>query len=232
MIWLSKPDQTKAPEFAPAIEEATGVVPGLPSVAGKPVHVAFDGAQMTSDAGILLLCGGSHCAAARDRRAIGRWHRGPAASRTRARRNGFGIGLARDDRLPRLADRGGLSRWSCPEGNDCDALKCDPAFKMAVGQDGGRARWRSGKMAVGRLPPSGTDWCSQPTISRLENRPGPTALKPVMAARVELLCDSFEQVPRRRARYRRHQRPGARRPATRAVQRRLRQPLLSADPPP
>jgi hypothetical protein len=52
-------------------------------------------------------------------------------------------------------------------------------------------------MAVGRLPESGKDLCSQPTISRLENLPGPTALKRMMAAMVELFCDSFDQVPRR-----------------------------------
>src|SRR5215216_6843144 len=38
---------------------------------------------------------------------------------------------------------------------------------------------------------------SQPTMSRLENLPGPVALKRMMAAMVELFCDSFEQVPRR-----------------------------------
>jgi hypothetical protein len=68
-----------------------------------------------------------------------------------------------------------------PDGNDCDALKTDPAFKMAVG----------------RLPQSGADLCSQPTISRLENLPSPTALKRMMAAMVEVFCDSFEDVPRR-----------------------------------
>ena len=68
-----------------------------------------------------------------------------------------------------------------PDGNDCSALKSDPAFKMAVG----------------RLPESGEDLCSQPTISRLENLPGVTALKRMMAAMVELFCDSFEVVPRR-----------------------------------
>ena len=52
-------------------------------------------------------------------------------------------------------------------------------------------------MAVGRLPESGADLCSQPTISRLENLPGATALKRMMAAMVELFCDSFEVVPRR-----------------------------------
>ena len=68
-----------------------------------------------------------------------------------------------------------------PDGNDCDALKSDPAFKMAVG----------------RLPESGDDLCSQPSISRLENLPGATALKRMMAAMVDLFCDSFTEVPRR-----------------------------------
>ena len=64
MIWLLKPDHPKATEFAPAMTESwpdggprlvTGILPGLPAVAGKPVHVAFDGGQLTCDAGILLL---------------------------------------------------------------------------------------------------------------------------------------------------------------------------------
>ena len=68
-----------------------------------------------------------------------------------------------------------------PDANDCDALRSDPAFKMAVG----------------RAPESGRDLCSQPTMCRLENLPTVTALKRMMAAMVELFCDSFEQVPRR-----------------------------------
>ena len=67
------------------------------------------------------------------------------------------------------------------DANDCDALRADPAFKLAVG----------------RLPESGEDLCSQPTMCRLENLPGPTALKRMMAAMVELFCDSFAEVPRR-----------------------------------
>src|SRR5256712_14020869 len=55
MIWLLKPDQPRPTEFAPAMDESTGILPGLPAVAGKPVHIAFDGGRMTSDAGILLL---------------------------------------------------------------------------------------------------------------------------------------------------------------------------------
>ena len=68
-----------------------------------------------------------------------------------------------------------------PDANDCDVLRKDVVFKMAVG----------------RLPETGADLCSQPTMTRLENLPGPVALKRMMAAMVELFCDSFEQVPRR-----------------------------------
>jgi hypothetical protein len=46
---------TKSTEFAPAMDEGTGILPGLPPVAGKPIHLSFDGGRMTSDAGILLL---------------------------------------------------------------------------------------------------------------------------------------------------------------------------------
>jgi len=35
--------------------EGTRILRGLPAVAGKPVHVGFDGGLITSDAGILLL---------------------------------------------------------------------------------------------------------------------------------------------------------------------------------
>ena len=35
--------------------DGSAVLPGLPAVCGKPVHVAFDGGRLTSDAGILLL---------------------------------------------------------------------------------------------------------------------------------------------------------------------------------
>jgi hypothetical protein len=68
-----------------------------------------------------------------------------------------------------------------PDAHDGDARRLDPAFKMAVG----------------RLPESGPDLGSQPTMCRLENLPGATALKRMMAAMVELFCASFEQVPNR-----------------------------------
>jgi hypothetical protein len=55
MIWLLKPDHPKTTEFAPAMAEGTGILPGWPAVGGKPMHVGFDGGRLTSDAGILLL---------------------------------------------------------------------------------------------------------------------------------------------------------------------------------
>jgi hypothetical protein len=168
MIWLLKPINRRSTEFAPAVDESTGILPGLPPVEGKPVHVAFDGGRMTSDTGILLL----------------------AAIEQRLGIAGRLADCIEDPRAPErvrhtLAEmiryRALLIAAGYPDGNDCDALKSDPAFKMAVG----------------RLPESGADLCSQPTISRLENLPGPVALKRMMAAMVEVFCDSFEQVPRR-----------------------------------
>jgi hypothetical protein len=46
------------------------------------------------------------------------------------------------------------------------------------------------KMAVGRLPEGSADLCAQATISRLENLPGATALRRMMAAMVNLFCDT------------------------------------------
>jgi Transposase DDE domain group 1 len=168
MIWLLKPDQPKTTGFAPAMDDSTGILPGLPSVKGKPVHAAFDGGQMTSDSGILLLAAVEQRLGIAER--LAKCIEDPRAPE-RVRH-----GLAEMIRYRALLIAAGY-----PDGNDCDALKSDPAFKMAVG----------------RLPQSGADLCSQPTISRLENLPGPVALKRMMAAMVELFCDSFKEVPRR-----------------------------------
>src|SRR6202046_1589024 len=168
MIWLLRPDQPKPREFAPAMDEATGILPGLPAVAGKPVHIGFDGGRLTSDAGILLLAAVEQRLKIADRLA--------ACLEDRRDPERVLHGFAE-----KIRHRALLSAAGYPDGNDCDALKSDPAFKMAVG----------------RLPENGEDLCSQPTISRLENLPGATALKRMMAAMVGLFCDSFDQVPRR-----------------------------------
>jgi hypothetical protein len=140
MIWLLKPGQPMPTEFAPAMDDGTGILPGLPAVAGKPVHVAFDGGRLTSDAGILLL------SAIEQRLKIA--ERLAACLEDRRDPERVLHGLAEMIRYRALLIAAGY-----PDGNDCDALKSDPAFKMAVG----------------RLPESGADLCSQPTISRLEN---------------------------------------------------------------
>ena len=100
----------------------------MPAVAGKPVHLTFDGSLMTSDAGILLL-------AATERR-LGISERladciGDPRAPERVRHT-----LAEMIRFRALLIAAGY-----PDGNDCDALRADPAFKMAVG----------------RLPESGAD---------------------------------------------------------------------------
>jgi hypothetical protein len=137
-------------------------------VAGKAVRATFDGGRLTSDAGVLVLA-------------------------EIERRLGIAERLARCIADPRSPERvlhtvAEMIRFRVlliaagyPDANDCDALRSDPAFKMAVG----------------RAPESGRDLCSQPTMCRLENLPTITALKRMMAAMVDLFCDSFIEVPKR-----------------------------------
>src|SRR5689334_7129452 len=150
------------------VVEGALVLSGSPAIAGKVVRVAFDGGRLTTDAGVLMLAEIEN-------------------------RLGIAERLARcleDPRSPErvhhtLAEmirfRVLLITAGYPDANDCGALRADPAFKMALG----------------RLPESGADLCSQPTMCRLENLPTVTALKRMMAAMVELFCDSFAEVPNR-----------------------------------
>jgi len=152
----------------PAEVDLTLPLPGLSPVCGKPVVARFDGGRLSSDGGILLL--------AEVERRLGiaeRLARCVADPRAPDR---IVHGLAEMIRFRALAVAAGY-----PDANDCDPLRKDPAFKMAVG----------------RLPETGADLCSQPTMTRLENLPGAVALKRMMAAMVELFCDSFDPVPRR-----------------------------------
>src|SRR6202521_4179689 len=115
----------------------------FPAVQGKKVTAAFDGGRMSSDGGVMLLS-------------------------LAERRLGVAERLARcisDRRDPSriahtIADmiRARAFAICCgyEDADDLDALRGDPAFKLACG----------------RLPDSGRDLCSQPTLSRLENAPG------------------------------------------------------------
>src|SRR5260370_8370186 len=101
------------------MEEGRGILPGLPPVAGKPVHLTFDGGQMTSDTGILLL-------------AVIEQRLGIAArladciedprAPERVRHT-----LAEMIRYPALLIPAGY-----PHGNDCDALPHHPALQLAT----------------------------------------------------------------------------------------------------
>lgn len=150
------------------MSEDAPFLPVLSPVGSKPVHVDFDGGRLTSDGGVLLLAEIEKKLGLADRLA----------------------GCIEDPRAPErvkhsLADmirfRALMIAAGYEDANDCDALRDDPAFKLAVG----------------RLPDSGPELCSQPTMSRLENLPTKTALKRMMDAMIELFCQSFEAVPRR-----------------------------------
>jgi hypothetical protein len=148
--------------------ENAPLLPGLSPVGGKPVHLTFDGGRLTSDAGVLVLAEVERRLGLAER--LARCIEDPRAPE-RVRH-----GLAEMIRFRALMIAAGYA-----DANDCEALRTDPAFKMAVG----------------RLPESGAELCSQPTMCRLENLPTATALKRMMAAMVDLFCHSFEQVPRR-----------------------------------
>jgi hypothetical protein len=106
------------------MDEGTGILPGLPAVAGKPVHVSFDGGLMTSDAGILLL------AAIEQRLGVA----GRLAACLEDPRDPDRV---RHELAEMIRYRALLIAAGYPDGNDCDALKSDPAFKMAVGSAAG-----------------------------------------------------------------------------------------------
>jgi hypothetical protein len=148
--------------------DPTLALPGLSPVCGKPVVAHFDGGRLSSDGGIVLLAEVERRLKIAER--LARCIEDPRAP------DQITHEIAEMIRFRALAIAAGY-----PDANDCDALRKDVAFKMAVG----------------RLPETGADLCSQPTMTRLENLPGPLALKRMMAAMVELFCDSFKEGPRR-----------------------------------
>ena len=115
-------------------------LPGLSPVCGKPVVARFDGGRLSSDGGILLLAEIERRLRIAER--LARCIEDPRAP------DQIRHEIAEMIRFRALAIAAGY-----PDANDCDALRKDAAFKMAVG----------------RLPESGADLCSQPTMTRLEN---------------------------------------------------------------
>ena len=147
--------------------DATPFLPGLSPVQGKAVIARFDGGRLSSEGGLLAL-------------------------REIERRLGLADRLAsclKDPRMPakvmhRVAEiirfRLLMIAAGYEDGNDADALRIDPMFKLALD----------------RLP-SGAELCSQSTVSRLENLPDVRALLRLARALVEQYCGSFRAVPRR-----------------------------------
>jgi hypothetical protein len=151
----------------PARVEPAPPLPGLSPVAGKPLTARFDGGQLSSDGGLLALREVEHRLGIADRLAA-------CIDDPRApERVRHGIAAILRFRLLMIAA-------GYEDGNDADSLRHDPVFKLALDQ----------------LPDGGA-LCSQPTISRLENLPGPRALLRMARAMVGLYCTSFRQVPRR-----------------------------------
>jgi hypothetical protein len=148
------------------MDDDTGLLFDLPSVARKKVSAGFDGGLITSDGGVALL-------ALADRR--------------------IGIvdriaGLIADPRDPALVThsvasilRARVMAIACgyEDGNDLDRLRGDPAFKLACG----------------RLPVSGVDLCSQPTVSRWENAPDLKTIIRLTYAIVDAWWESYAHEP-------------------------------------
>ena len=138
----------------------------LPSVCRKKLSVGFDGGRLSSDAGVLLLRGAE--------RKLGL--AGRLASCIRDKRDPDLIEHPIEEmlKLRMFAIAAGYE-----DADDCDSLRYDPIFKMAVG----------------RLPESGDPLCSQPTMSRLENAPSKIEIARAMAAMVDQFCESYRRAP-------------------------------------
>jgi Transposase DDE domain group 1 len=151
----------------PANDDDTLLPLALPSICLKKVTVAFDGGRLSSDGGVLLLAGADRRLGLIDTLAATiPDHRDPAQ-----------ITHTMADIL-----RARVLAIACgyPDADDLDDLRKDPAFKLACG----------------RLPESGDDLASQPTMSRWENAPDVRTLIRLMRATVDLWCKSHRRPPR------------------------------------
>ena len=138
----------------------------FPAVQRKKITAAFDGGRITSDGGVMLLAQAEHRLGIAER----------LAQVIPDRRD--------QDRVTHLLPdilRARIFAIACgyEDADDLDRLRCDPAFKLACG----------------RLPDSGSDLCSQPTISRWENAPALRDLIRLMGVMVDLYCASYASPP-------------------------------------
>jgi hypothetical protein len=151
----------------PATADDTLLPFALPSLCQKKVTAAFDGGLISSDGGVLLLAGADKQLGLVDTlAAIIPDHRDPTQ-----------ITHTMSDIL-----RARIFAIACgyPDADDLDDLRKDPAFKLACG----------------RLPQSGDDLASQPTMSRWENVPDLRILIRLSYAMVDLWCRSYWRPPK------------------------------------
>jgi len=138
----------------------------LPAVARKKVSAAFDGGRITSDGGVMLLAQAERLVCIADR----------LAQVIPAERDVSRVTHLLPDIL-----RARIFAIACgyEDADDLDRLRFDPAFKLACG----------------RLPDTGRDLCSQPTVSRSENAPTLRDLIRLMGVMVDLYCGSYAVPP-------------------------------------
>jgi len=142
-------------------------LPGLSPVCGKKVVARFDGGELSSDGGVVVLREVEQRLRVADRIAACMVDPRAPGQITHSLADIIGFRLL-------------MIAAGYEDGNDADTLRSDPMFKMAL-----------------ELTPSDRALCSQPTISRLENLPDARALLRMGGAMVDLYCASFRQVPKR-----------------------------------
>jgi len=150
------------------MDETTAYLPGLSPVENKELCVRFDGGRLSSDGGVLVLREIEKRLGLATRLADCLTDRRDPASTTHSYADMIGA------RLFAIA----CGYEDC---DDLDVLRFDPAFKLACG----------------RLPETGRDLMSQPTLSRLENAPSWRVLARIGLSMIDLFCDSFARVPQR-----------------------------------
>ena len=138
----------------------------FPAVRGKKLTAAFDGGRLSSDGGVMLL------AAAARRMGIAEKLAAVIPDRRDPTRVVHPLAEILLARILAIA-------CGYEDADDLDRLRTDPAFKLACG----------------RLPESGADLMSQPTVSRWENAPGLRDLLRLGRVMVDLYCASYAAPP-------------------------------------
>jgi len=136
---------------------------------GKQVTASFDGGNVSTDGGLLLVRQADH-------------RLGLTATASRCLRDHRQAAKVSHPFADMLAQRVYQIACGYEDCNDADDLRYDPMFKTAIN----------------RLPESGRDLASQPTLSRFENSISRTQLRRMAEALVDRVLDQYaDQTPER-----------------------------------